>query len=138
MGVDFSVGAISQAHGKVAQALAAPTQEAAASLGRAPILYMDEARYPREGTNGNGVWGAVSAKLAVYSVLPSRARYVIDSLIGEKPQGIVVSDRYAAYAHIPAQQRRVCWVRRMCCFAGVARASRPPNSNRSSVGSNGP
>jgi len=108
-GVDFSVGAISQAHGKLAQALAAPVQEATASLATAPILHMDETRYPREGTTGNWVWGAVSPTLAVYSLLPSRARYVITSLIGEKPQGIVVSDRYAGYAHIPAAQRQVCW-----------------------------
>jgi transposase len=108
-GVDFSVGAISQAHGKLAQALAAPVHEAIASLAKAPILHMDETRYPREGTSGNWVWGVVSPTLAVYSLLPSRARYVITSLIGEKPQGIVVSDRYAGYAHIPAEQRQVCW-----------------------------
>lgn len=108
-GVDFSVGAISQAHGKLAQALAAPVQEASASLTTAPILYMDETRYPREGTHGNWVWGAVSPKVAVFSLLPSRARYVIDSLIGVKPQGIVVSDRYAGYAHIAPEQRQLCW-----------------------------
>jgi transposase len=108
-GVDFSVGAISQAHGKLAQALAASVHEAAASLSGAPILYMDETRYPREGTTGNWVWGAASPTLAVYSLLPSRARYVIDSLLGEKPQGIVVSDRYAGYAHIAPEQRQVCW-----------------------------
>jgi transposase len=109
MGVDFSVGAISQAHGKLAAALAAPVHEAISSLPAAPILYMDETRYPREGTNGNWVWGAVSPMLAVYSLLPSRARYVIDSLIGAKPQGIVVSDRYAAYGHIAPEQRQLCW-----------------------------
>jgi transposase len=109
LGVDFSVGAVSQAHGKVAQALAKPVDEATDSLAAAPVLNMDETRYPREGTSGNWVWGAVSPKLAVYTVLPSRARYVIDSLIGEKPQGIVVSDRYAGYAHIPPERRQVCW-----------------------------
>jgi transposase len=108
-GVDFSVGAISQAHGKLSQALAAPVSEAIKSLATAPILHMDETRFPREGTSGNWVWGVVSPTLAVYSLLPSRARYVIDSLIGAKPQGIVVSDRYAGYAHIPAEQRQRCW-----------------------------
>ena len=49
MGLDFSVGAISQAHGKVAQALEAPVREASQSLAQAPLLHMDETRYPREG-----------------------------------------------------------------------------------------
>ncbi len=125
-GVDFSVGAISQAHGKLAQALAAPVHEAISSLAAAPILYMDETRYPREGTNGNWVWGTVSPTLAVYSLLPSRARYVIDSLIGAKPQAIVVSDRYAAYAHIAAEQRQVCWSHLIRDFIRISERSGQP------------
>ena len=109
MGVDFSVGAISQAHGKVAAALKAPVSEAAATLlSAAPVVYMDETRYPREGS-ANWVWGAIQPALAVFSVLPSRARYVIHSLIGEQPECVVVSDRYAAYAYIDAERRQVCW-----------------------------
>jgi transposase len=135
-GVDFSVGAISQAHGKLAQALAAPVHEAITSLAAAPILYMDETRYPREGTNGNWVWGAVSPTLAVYSLLPSRARYVIDSLIGDKPQGIVVSDRYAAYAHIAPEQRQVCWSHLIRDFIRISeRPGQPGRIGASLLGS---
>jgi transposase len=47
--------------------------------------------------------------LVVFAVLHSRARYVIDSLLGEQPQAIVVSDRYAAYAHIAPERRQLCW-----------------------------
>ena len=47
--------------------------------------------------------------MVVFNLLPSRARYVIHSLLGETPQGVVISDRYAAYAHIPAEQRQLCW-----------------------------
>ena len=42
-------------------------------------------------------------------MMPSRARYVIHDLIGQTPQGVIVSDRYAAYAYIHASQRQVCW-----------------------------
>ena len=45
----------------------------------------------------------------VYSILPSRARYVIHDLIGQSPTAVVVSDRYAGYAHIDPGQRQVCW-----------------------------
>ena len=57
MGVDFSVGAISQAHGKVAQALKAPLAEAAATLCNARVVHRDETHYPREGS-ANWVWAA--------------------------------------------------------------------------------
>ena len=119
-GLDFSVGAISQAHGKVALALADPVREAAASLPEAPVVHMDETRYPREGTTGNWVWGAVTPTLVVFNLLPSRARYVIHDLLGEKPTGIVISDRYAAYAHIPAEQRQLCWAHLLRDFARIS------------------
>jgi len=55
-GVNCSIGAVSQAHGKVAQALAMPVQQATAALAQAQVLHVDETRYPRDGTNGNWVW----------------------------------------------------------------------------------
>lgn len=119
MGLDFSVGAISQAHGKVAAALKAPVAQAMASLPAARVLHMDETRYPREGS-ANWVWAAVQAKLALYSVLPSRARYVINGFIGAEPSCIVVSDRYSGYAHIAAEQRQVCWAHLLRDFQRIA------------------
>ena len=110
LGVDFSIGAISQAHGKVAAALAAPVREARASLRTAPVVHMDETHYPREGTtSGHWVWSVVQPELAVFSIWSSRARYVAQDLIGLAPRGVVVSDRYAAYAFLDANQRQVCW-----------------------------
>lgn len=122
MGIDFSVGAISQAQGKLAAAaLRAPTREAAASLCTAPIVHLDETRLPREGTSsGNWVWAAIQPRLAVYAVLPSRARYVVHELIGTTPAGIVVSDRYAAYAYLDADRRQVCWAHLLRDFTRIA------------------
>ena len=108
MGLSFSVGAISQAHGKVAGALKAPVAEAAASLCTADTLWMDETHYPREGV-ANWVWAAVQPTLAVFAIYPSRARYVILDFIGEKCTAAVTSDRYAAYAFIDVERRQVCW-----------------------------
>jgi hypothetical protein len=53
MGLDFSLGAISQAQGKVAQALIAPMALVASALKQAPVLQLDETRFPHEGTSGN-------------------------------------------------------------------------------------
>ena len=119
LGVDFSLGAISQAHGKVAAALKAPVAAAAATLGDAPVLHVDETRYPREGS-ANWVWGVIQPKLAIFSILPSRARYVITDLRGEVPKGVVVSDRYAGYAHIDASRRQVCWAHLLRDFTRIS------------------
>lgn len=108
MGLRFSVGAISQAHGKVARALKTPVAEAVASMRSAPALWMDETHYPREGI-GNWVWTAVQPLLAVFAIYPSRARYVIRDFIGEDCTAAVTSDRYAGYAFIDPERRQVCW-----------------------------
>lgn len=119
LGVDFSVGAISQAHGKVAQALAAPLAQVSAFVRLAPLKHMDETRYPREGA-GNWAWAVVTPKVAWYSLLPSRARYVATSLVGEKFMGILVSDRYSVYDYIDAQQRQVCWAHLLRDFTRIS------------------
>lgn len=119
MGLSFSVGAISQAHGKVAVALKAPVAEAAASLCQADALWMDETHYPREGIS-NWVWAAVQPLLAVFAIYPSRARYVILDFIGEKCTAALTSDRYAAYAFIDAERRQVCWAHLLRDFNRIA------------------
>ena len=108
LGVDFSVGAISQAHGKVAQALKAPLAQVSDHVAQAPLKHLDETRYPNEGGH-NWAWAVVTPQVALYSLLPSRARYVAHSLIGEQPSGIVVSDRYAVYDYVDVQRRQGCW-----------------------------
>ena len=67
-------------------------------------------------------------KLAVFTVLPSRARYVVRNLIGEDPQGGVVSDRYAAYAYVDAGKRQVCWAHLIRDFTRIAQ--RPGKAGR--------
>ena len=108
--LDFSVGAVSQAHDKVTLALTEPVHEAARTLADAPVKNVDETRYPREGTTCQWVWGVVTPRVVVFNLLPSRVRYVIHSLLGEAPQGEGTSDRYAGYAHISVEQHQLCWV----------------------------
>jgi transposase len=68
----------------------------------------------------NWVWAVAQPPLAVFSILPSRARYVIHDLIGKKPGAFVVSDRFAGYAHIDASRRQVCWAHLLSDFNRMA------------------
>lgn len=119
MGVDFSVGAISQAHGKVALALQEPLSQLAGYVEKAPVKHMDETRYPREGA-GNWAWAVVTPKVVWYSLLPSRARYVATDLVGKKFSGILVSDRFAVYDYVDAQQRQICWAHLLRDFTRIS------------------
>ncbi len=75
---------------------------------------------PRTGAHGRnalpareigqlGVWSVVQPTLVVYSILPFRVRYVIHGPIGRSQTAVVVSDRYAGYAHIDPSRRQMRW-----------------------------
>lgn len=123
LGVNFSIGAISQAHGKVSEALATPVAQAVRAMASAPVIHVDETRYPREGTSGSWSWGMVTVNLATFSILPSRARYVFEGLIGPKPEAIVVSDRYAVYDAVSPEKRQVCWAHLLRDFTRISQRS---------------
>ena len=53
------------------------------------------------------MWAVVTPTLVWYTILPSRARYVATSLVGEQFSGILVSDRYAVYDYVDADKRQV-------------------------------
>jgi hypothetical protein len=94
----------------VARALQAPVQQAAASGQRAAVLHMDETSWRQAGSpTRHWVWATVQPQVVVYQVLPSRARYVAQALAGERPAGVLVTDRYAVYDWVAPERRQVCW-----------------------------
>ena len=123
LGVDFSIGAVSQAHGKASQALATPVAQAVHAMASAPVVHVDETRYPREGSGGAWTWCLVTPTMATFSTLPSRARYVFESLMGPKPEAIVVSDRYGVYDSMDVNKRQVCWAHLLRDFIRISERS---------------
>ncbi len=47
--------------------------------------------------------------MAAFLVATSRGRDAFAELTGRSPPGGVTSDRYSAYAHLPAERRQACW-----------------------------
>ncbi len=119
MGLSVSVGASSQVHGKVNGALKAPVAEAVSSLSAASALWMDETHSRRESV-AHWVWAAVQPKLAVFSLYPSRTRYVNKDIIRADCTAAIMSDRYAAYAYIVPERHQVCWAHLLRDFNRIA------------------
>jgi len=62
----------------------------------------------REGSRRGWLWTAVTDAVSVFVVRLSRARSVLAELI-PGPPGILTTDRYGAYDHLPPGRRQVCW-----------------------------
>ena len=119
MGLKFSIGTISMAHGHVAQALAEPVQQLQVHMSREPVRHADETSHQSHG-HMMWAWTQVCDWGTHFRLDPSRGQVAAKALLGEQPQGVIVSDRYAGYHFINLHQRQVCWAHLLRDFARIA------------------
>lgn len=105
-GVPISPAAVCDLQRKTATALEPVVREAHAHVAGKPAN-VDETGW-REGGKPGWLWVAVTAGVTVFLVRLSRARAVLADLIPGTP-GVMTTDRYPAYDHLPAHRRQVCW-----------------------------
>jgi transposase len=116
LGVEISRGAIAKVRERLSAALARPMQEALAFARQQPVAYVDETGAPTGNADGNNPtgkrgwqWVMVTAVVTVFIQGLSRSTAAAIELLGSSFGGIVVSDRFSAYNHLPTQQRQLCW-----------------------------
>jgi len=105
-GVPISPATVCDLQRAAAAALEPVVQEAHTHLAGQPAN-VDETGW-RQGRARAWLWVAVTASLTVFLVRLSRGRQVLADLIGGRP-GVLTTDRYPAYDHLPLDRRQVCW-----------------------------
>jgi transposase len=105
-GVPIGAAAVCDLQHKTAAALEPIQAEAHTHVGGKPAN-VDETGW-REGRTRGWLWVAVTAAVTVFLVRLSRGRKVLAELI-PGPLGVLTTDRYAAYDHLPPGKRQVCW-----------------------------
>ena len=115
-GVEMSRGAIARVRQRLSEALEQPMQEALAFARVQPVAYVDETGAPTGNADGNNPtgkrgwqWVMVTAVVTVFVQGLSRSTAAAIELLGNAFGGIVVSDRFSAYNHLPVMQRQLCW-----------------------------
>ena len=80
------------------------------------MAYVDETGAPTGNADGNNPtgkrgwqWVMVTAAVTVFIQGLSRSTSAAIELLGSPFGGILVSDRFSAYNHLPTQQRQLCW-----------------------------
>jgi transposase len=115
-GLRLSLGTLCALEADTAAALAGPYQELADAVPQAPVLGLDETSWRRAGTL-HWIWTAVTRQFAFYRVDRHRNRAACKSLLGtgagsgleRPPEPVIITDRYSAYDHLPAERRSFCW-----------------------------
>ena len=116
LGVEISRGAIATIRERISATLEQPMQEALALARQQPVAYVDETGAPTGNADGNNPtgkrgwqWVMVTAVVTVFLQGLSRSTAAAIELLGSTFGGIVVSDRFSAYNHLPLKQRQLCW-----------------------------
>jgi transposase len=112
LGVEISRGAIAAIRRRLSAALDLPMAEALQAAQQQAV----ETGAPTgnaDGGNPDGrrgwQWVMVTPVVTVFLQGLSRSTAAAIELLGEPFGGIVVSDRFSAYNHLPTHQRQLCW-----------------------------
>lgn len=111
-GVQLSLGTLCALEADTTRALSTPYGELAAEVARAAVIGVDETSWREAGTL-HWIWAAVTKQFAYFHVDRHRSRAVFDQLVPalkeQRAGPVVISDRYSAYGHLPAERRSLCW-----------------------------
>jgi transposase len=116
-GVPIALGSIANLEQATSDALAAPYEEVAQALRKEPIVHADETGW-YEHSRRAWLWGAIGGALALFIVRARRSGKVARELLGSAFAGILVSDRWSAYAWVDVTRRQLCWAHLLRQFRG--------------------
>ena len=122
-GLPISPGAVVGCQRIGAAALAPAHEEAQAEVPKAPVRYADETGW-KMGDLYACLWVAVTPSVTVFRVQAERSRDAAMKVLG-KVNGLLGSDRYAAYDHWPARMHQFCWAHLSRLFVRFSERSNP-------------
>jgi hypothetical protein len=106
-GARISIGSIDAILARAGDALEQPYDHLLVRLRRSRALNVDETGWRLKGDQRT-LWGAFSEKIAVFAITANRHEQHLRELLADH-RGIVTSDRWWAYDHLPLARRQVCW-----------------------------
>jgi len=107
-GTRISAGSIDAVVQRTGSALEEPYEDLLCHIRAAPAVNVDETGWRLKGTRRT-LWGALTARAAVFRIAPDRHEREAQALLGEQFCGIACSDRWWAYNYLASEQRQLCW-----------------------------
>ena len=107
-GVELSTGTVDAIVQRAGEALAAPHTRLEQEIKCSPVVNIDETGW-KTGGNRRMLWGALTRRTAVFRIAAGRHAAEAQTMLGERYNGIVCSDRWAGYDYLAPSQRQLCW-----------------------------
>lgn len=122
-GVRISLGGISNIEARVSRVLEAAHAQALRSLVQSSIKHLDETGW-RESNASAWLWTGVGDRAIAFLIRASRGSDVARELIGDEPEGTLITDRWSGYNWVDIEQRQVCWAHLIRDFRKIADSSK--------------
>jgi transposase len=118
LGIDISLGALSESEEKLSDALAAPVEEVRDYVAEQPIKHSDATGW-RQGGQARTLWTIATAFATVFFITKDGSMAGLRGLFA-KIKGILISDRGRQFGFWAMEKRQICWahlIRRFTAFA---------------------
>jgi transposase len=113
MGVELSLGSVSNLEQEMSAALAAPVAEAEEYVRHAEVVNADETGWFQGVEEGRAarawLWVFATSLVVVFRIATSRGSQVVKQVLGEDFTGWLISDRWSAYDWYDPGLRQLCW-----------------------------
>lgn len=107
LGVELSLGSVSNVEKQVSAALEKPTEEARSYVRGAPVVHADETSW-REDKKKAWLWVAATKLVTVFVIASSRSAQIAKDMLSETFGGVLITDRWSAYNWV-GSARQICW-----------------------------
>jgi transposase len=107
-GVEISTGTVDAIVQRAGEALAAPHTRLEQEIKRSPVVNIDETGW-KTGGDRRMLWGALTRRTAVFRIAAGRHGAEAQTMLGERYDGIVCSDRWGGYDYLDPNRRQLCW-----------------------------
>jgi len=107
-GADASTGAVDAIVSRAGEALAVPYERLLGHIRAAAAVNIDETGWRLRGGKRT-LWGALTARAALFRIAPDRHQREAKALLGEHFHGIACTDRWWAYDYLDPDRRQLCW-----------------------------
>jgi transposase len=106
--ISMSLGSTQKAWEETSEAVQKPYEELPRQLKNEPVLNSDETSWRNDGEK-RWIWALVAQSFVFYTVAANRSSEILIQLLGAVFQGVLCSDRAAAYLKYHKGQAQWCW-----------------------------
>jgi len=122
LGVELSVGSVSNLEGEISDALAPAAAEALDYVRASQAANADETGFVQGREGGRAarawLWVVAAALVVVFHIATSRSGKVARHLLGADFAGLLTTDRWSTYEWMDAGLRQLCWAHLTRDFQG--------------------